>query len=84
MLKQTQENIDAWKKNLAQYKETKTKLPWTTAPPVSYVTEKEKKQIDSQYNPVLQTYNNPAIEAHVKEIEHKNFIQTLAKNKVCP
>lgn len=77
-----QHSLDDWKKNMTQYDEQKKKLPWDRPQPVSYVTEREKKAIDVQYDPILQKYKDKTREALTKEIEHNDFIHTLAKNKV--
>ena len=78
----TPESIDEWRKTMNQYKESKTKLPWGKTQPVSYISEKMKKDIDARYDPILQRYKDPSVEANIKVREHDDMITTLAKNKV--
>eukprot|EP01022_Parablepharisma_sp_SALTPOND_P028487 TRINITY_DN71043_c0_g1_i1.p3 TRINITY_DN71043_c0_g1~~TRINITY_DN71043_c0_g1_i1.p3 ORF type:complete len:493 (+),score=56.06 TRINITY_DN71043_c0_g1_i1:140-1618(+) len=82
MIEQPQECVDEWRKTITQYKESKTKLPWGANPPVTYITEKNKKELDAKYNPVLQRYTDSSRENHVRAKEQQEFVHTLAKNKV--
>ena len=82
MVEQTQESIDEWKKSITQYKESKTQLQWHTNPPVSYITEKMKKEIEMEYKPISQKYTDNSKEKIMEEKEQANLIKTLAKNKV--
>lgn len=76
------EHIDQWKTTMREYKETKNKLPWGTNPQISYVNEKEKKELEQQYDPILQKYRDPNRENDTKKAEQENMLLTLAKNKV--
>jgi hypothetical protein len=40
------------------------------------------KAKETQYNPIIQKYNDPNIENHLQNIEKQNFIDVIAKNKV--
>jgi len=82
MIEQPPELVDEWRKTMSQYKDTKTKLPWGTNPPVTYVTEKTKKMMDAQYDPILQKFTDTSREEAIRGKEQNDFIQTLAKNKV--
>jgi hypothetical protein len=82
MIEKPQEDIDAWKKTMKDYKDTKTQLPWGKNPQVTYVDERAKKEIDAKYNPILQRYTDVNAEQVVKEREDQTMTHTLAKNKV--
>lgn len=82
MIEQPPECLDEWRKTMTQYKEAKTKLPWGANPPVTYATEKAKKELDAKYDPILQRYTDLSREDAVKQKEQHDFVHTLAKNKV--
>lgn len=72
---------DEWKQMIIDYSYKKTNLPWTNPPAVTRVRHSDVRELESRYNPILQTYTSPEIERHVKEVENERFIDTLAKNK---
>jgi len=82
MIDLPQENIDQWKETMHGYKDTKQKLQWGTNPAVTYVDEKAKKELEHQYNPILQKYRDTDKESEIKKIEQDEMVHTLAKNKV--
>lgn len=74
---------ETWGEELRQYTTAKrggTQNLNTTKP--HFVTEKEIKARDAEYNPVLQKYNNPEREIKTKKTEEVAMKETLAKNKV--
>ena len=75
-----QNDYSNWKKDVSNYTQTKKEFQGKAEPPV-YFKEKEYKQIESQYNPITQKYNNSNSETLARTSEHENFINTLAKNK---
>ncbi len=82
MLGQEQEGIDKWKETMKEYKDSKTKLAWGKNPPVVYMNEREKKQGDRQYDPILQRYTDWTKEDSARDEEKRKMTLTLAKNKV--
>lgn len=77
---QTVDPIDEWRNTIQNYQDTKTSLQFYSQPQ-RRVTHKEMKEIETMYNPILQTYVNPQLEKQVRHQEKNNFIETLAKNK---
>jgi len=77
-----EESVDEWKKSLTQYANSKKELEWKKNQPVTYITEKMKKNIEAKYNPILQKYTDPNTEKLVQAKEQEDFIRTLAQNKV--
>lgn len=77
-----EDSVDEWRNSLTQYKESKTKLAWNTNQPVKYITEKMKKDIEAQYDPILQKYTDEHTEQQVRAREQEDLVRTLAQNKV--
>ena len=82
MMELPQEHVEQWKQTMKDYKETKSKLPWGTNPPVEYVNEKMKKEMDAKYDPILQRYTDWNKEDDSRTKEQQVMTHTLAKNKV--
>ena len=72
---------DTWKQELGKYQETRTAWKEPFEPYVKR-THKDIKMRETSYNPVIQKYNNPAIEDKLADLERQAFIDVLAQNKV--
>lgn len=72
--------IQDWRSTVQDYYKTKTSLQFNTEPQ-RRVTHQKIKEIETMYNPILQTYADPGIESQVRQHEKDNLIDTLAKNK---
>ena len=61
MLETQTHQIDEWKKGLHEYEKSKrTKKPHgKSLPKIHYVSNREVKQREVEYNPILQTYRDP-------------------------
>lgn len=73
--------IEEWRSSLQKYEFEKTNLAWNNAKPPARVTTNDVKELESRYNPILQSYTNVEVERNVQKIERDRMIETLAKNK---
>lgn len=72
--------VDEWRSTIQDYHMTKTNLQFKPEPQ-RRVTNQEIKQIETMYNPILQSYVDPSLESQVRRQERDGQIDTLAKNK---
>ena len=72
---------EQWRDYMKQYDLERTNVAWTKAEPPPRKTHKDVWKLETQYNPILQSYTDPTVEANVRQLEHDRLIDTLAKNK---
>lgn len=77
---QTEGYYDTWKQEMHKYEETRTQWKEPVEPYVKR-TNKDIKERETSYNPIIQKYKDPEIERQLNDAEQQNFIDVLAKNK---
>lgn len=74
------EDYTNWKADVTTYADKKKEFQGKPEP-TRFVTQKQIKSNETEYNPITQLYNDSNIETLAKKNENDNFISTLAKNK---
>lgn len=74
------DGYNAWRSEVNNYAETKKNFQGV-AEPYKKVTSQFVKAKEVEYNPITQTFTNPAREQQVRDIEAKNSLEVLAHNK---
>lgn len=77
---QTVDPVNEWRDTIKDYEMSKTHLQFNQKP-VKHVKHREIKEIETLYNPILQTYTDSGLEREAKHAERNTLIDTLAKNK---
>ena len=73
-------DYDNWKSDVADYQMKRTNFQGVPEK-VNHVKEHTMKKIETEYNPILQKYNDNNQENNARVNEQENFIKTLAANK---
>ena len=77
----TQDGYEAWKQDVNQYTQSKKEFQGVPEP-YKKVTSAFQKGQDVSYNPNTQTYSDKQREQQVRDLEQRNMLEVLAKNKV--
>lgn len=81
LLNHTQNYSFNWSKSINDYAAQKRSLEWGSNPKPTYITQKEVKQKDLIYNPILQVFNDKSKENNQRQTERTNILQTIAINQ---
>jgi hypothetical protein len=69
-----------WAESVRQYQTEKKTLSYDFPKPPERITHKQMKQMDTIYNPILQTYRDKEFESTMKLKEKEFLINIIAKN----